>query len=120
MFTEITKGIIKAVMMLAQQTRIKQTREPRYPRYRYEPNGVRLSLNVCRSCLTEDEMSTPLAHLPRRMITAAPMYKAIPLDHSRYTGEKLREIRANGGGKRERERRLRQMSAVTELAIAAE
>lgn len=119
MFNAITESILKAIKLIAESSRRQRVMPSKHPRYNMQHVGGRLSLNVARHTLSDDERELPLAKLPRKKVQVANHFRAHLNDDSRYSGAKLREIR-DAGGAREKARRLRQMRGSEPLLIAAQ
>lgn len=118
-FSKTTLGMIRAMSLIAERN--AQPRPSK--RYGYAKGGTAVhakrplsdeqaeQVNAItakmRDVETEEQLSELMTQLARYPVKLVPMKRRVLLDRSRYTAEKLREIRENGGGKKEQERALK-------------
>jgi hypothetical protein len=111
-FTGITEGLIKAWGLLAQK-KARDNGPPKRPKYTYEPLGSVIHLkrwlrgedrqimgqilDKVRNAPNPQLQAEFVKALPRHMIKFVAVKRAILNEHSRYSGEALREIRKKKG-----------------------
>ncbi|MDB5594169.1 MAG: hypothetical protein JWM36_1130 [Hyphomicrobiales bacterium] len=109
MTNPITTSIIKAIMMIAQSSKPKPVKNPRYA---YHDYGVRIQLKTAYSSLTDEQKALydagDVHKLPASVATMVRVGRAELLDHSK---------RYEAKGKREAARRRARMQP--QFAIAA-
>lgn len=102
------------VSILNAMSSIGAVRKPLRQKFAYKPTGAYLILTTSRTNLTPEEIAhvdnARVDLIPRKYSKAFEAKQQYEIDYSRYTGEKLREIRSTGQ-KRECARRLARMNA---------
>lgn len=132
-FNETTKGYIKAMMQIAQRNAAPQvSKRPRYTIVRDDVVAVhakgcvseveRQKINEIIASVeaapTMEEKAERVRQLPGSKVNFVNLKRATLNDHSRYPAEKLREIRAAGGGTKEQARAAKRAKPVKDDAPA--
>lgn len=129
-FNKITLGLLNAIKLIA-----ASNARPAQPKFKYEPiDVVAVHANRCLTSQERQELDTTLmaihdaesveeqmeviSRLDGSKVKRVRVKQEVRIDRSRYTPEKLREIRAAGGGAKERDRAARRAKG-GELALAA-
>lgn len=132
-YNPITDGLLKAIRFLAEEPTKKAN--ARKPKFRFEQVGEIVHMSKCvkpaerqavadliaavRAEPDETERKRLMAGINQYSVRTVTLKRATPIDYSRYTGEKLRQIRAAGGSAKEQARAARRATKI-ETQIAAQ
>lgn len=112
LWNKITEGLVKAAMMRASADKRRVKKAAENPRYLYSPDrpafhGKRcltgderdardLLVEGLKRATTNDEREALLAEMAKLPVQAVRVQRHVKVDRSRYSGERLREIRKKG------------------------
>lgn len=133
-YNPITDGLLKAFRFLAEEQQ-RKAQGPKRKKYEIEDLGQLVHMTKCvsqedraavrdlivqiRATTDQHERQVLTAKLRQFDVAFVPFKRAHRIDHSRYTAQALRDIRAAGGGAKERAR-ANKRAGLTSSAIAAQ